>query len=123
MVRAGYGYETVALSEDCEWAEAEAGRLVALAASRNPGSSHSAFDGPGTVESVQQHYPFEVYDVGSHPEDGDPSDEDASTDAIIARLRRGHPGVFGLDKPQSGNRKGRLAGPYPKPARAGSPRT
>lgn len=63
--------------EDYEWAEAEAGRLVALAANRNPGSSPSAFDGPGTVESVQQHYPFEVYDVGSHPEDGDPSDEDA----------------------------------------------
>ena len=62
LVRAGHGYETVALSEDQEWAEAEADRLIALAASRN---APSAFDLARHLGNVEEHYDFEVYDVGA----------------------------------------------------------
>jgi hypothetical protein len=51
----------------------------------------------------------------------DRTDENASTDEIIARLQREHPGVFGLDKPVSGNRKGRLASRYPGTGPSGKP--
>jgi hypothetical protein len=106
LVRAGDGsLMTIALSEDQEWAEGEVLRL----AQENP----RVFS-PGDLGGVQRAYPFDIYDVGAR-DDGDPTDPDGgNTAAIIARLQKEHPGVFGLDKPQSGNRKGRLASPYPR---------
>ena len=79
------------------------------------------FGPSGDLGGVQRHYPFEVHDVGAR-DNGDPTDPDGgNTDAIIARLLREHPGMFGRDKPQSGNRRGRLAGKYPGTGPSGKP--
>lgn len=120
LARAGDGsLMTVALTEDEAWADAEVARL----AQEHPRvglSAPSAFDTPGDLGGVQRHFDFQVFDVGAR-DDGDPTDENASTDEIIARLQREHPGMFGRERPQSGNRRGRLAGRYPGTGPSGKP--
>ena len=99
---------TVALTDD------PVGYYVNLANASTP----SAFDAPGTVEGVQQHYPFRVHDTGSSR---DPSEQDTRSTEEIARLLAEAAGMFG-DKPQSGNRTYRPTRTA-APGRPGSPRT
>lgn len=74
LVRAGYGYETIALSADEAWADEEIARL----AQDHPrvGLSAPAFDTPNDLGGVQKYFDFDVYDVGARDGDGDPTDPD-----------------------------------------------
>jgi hypothetical protein len=99
---------TVALSEDQAYAGAEVARL----ARENP----SAFDTPNDLGGVQQHFPFPVHEVSR-----DDTESVTDIDAEINRYLAEHSGMFGRDKPQSGNRKGRLAGRYPGTGPSGKP--
>jgi len=129
LVRAGYGYETIALSEDEEWAEAEIMRLAAkhptvgLAGMRDPRNYGTVMvDGQGVTPNVSRHFDFDIHDVGAR-DDGDPSDpEGADTASVIARLQANHPEFF-TEKPYGANRRGRLAGPYPGTGPSGKPQT
>ena len=119
LVRAGYGYETVALSEDQAWADGEVARL----AQEHPrvGLSAPAFDTPNDLGGVHKYFDFDVYDVGAR-DDGDPTDPDGGdTDAIIARLQRDHNQYFSPSKTYGANRRGKLAGKYPGTGPSGKP--
>jgi hypothetical protein len=129
LVRAGRGYETVALSEDEEWAEAEIARLTAehptvgLASMRDAKNYGTVvIDGQGVTPNVNKHFDFQVYDVGAR-DDGDPSDPGgADTASVIARLQANHPEFF-QEKPYGANRRGKLAGKYPGTGPSGKPQT
>ena len=55
-------------------------------------------------------------------DDGDPTDPDGgNTDAILARLAKEHPDLFGKDKAYGANRRGKRAGKYPGTGPSGKP--
>ena len=119
LVRAGRGYETIALSEDEAWADEEIARLQAE--HTRVGLSAPTFDTPNDLGGVQRYFDFQVYDVGAR-DDGDPTDPDGgNTDAIIARLQRDHNEYFSPSKTYGANTKGKLAGRYPGTGPSGKP--
>lgn len=78
---------TVSLTDD------PVGYYVALADEQNVSS------GP-----LKAHFDFEVHDVGTHPESGDPTDPDGGdTAAVIARLQKAHPEFFSPSKTYGAN--------------------
>jgi len=89
---------TVSLADD------PVGYYVALAAEENVSS------GP-----LRAHFDFEIHDVGTHPESGSPG---VDVEREIARYL-----AQCSERPQSGNRKGRLAGRYPGTGPSGKPQS
>ena len=110
LVRAGHGYETVALSEDYEWADSEVLRL----ARENP----RVFDVPNDLGGPVQHFDFDIHDTGSSR---DPSESVTDIDGEISRYLAAYRGYFGKENPHGSTRKGKLAGPYPGTGPSGKP--
>jgi len=120
LVRAGRGYETIALSEDEEWAEAEIARLTA----EHPTVGLArTFDTPNDLGDMQKHFDFEVYDVGAR-DDGDPSDTDAAKEIARVLKEHGGTGLFDGGGAAYGNStRGKRAGKYPGTGPSGKPQT
>jgi hypothetical protein len=107
------------LSEDEEWAGSEVARLSA----EHPDmclSGPGAFDTPNDLGGPVKLFDFQVYDTGTNR---DPSESVSDIDAEISRYLAEHAGMFGKEKPHSGNRKGKLAGRYPGTGPSGKPQT
>jgi hypothetical protein len=116
LVRAGYGYETVALSEDEEWAEAEIARLTQEHPTVGLGNSQG---GPG-VAHVGKHFDFDIYDTGTVADDATrPSDD------LLAEVQRYVWLHKSMSKPKAygANTPGKLAGKYPGTGPSGKPQT
>lgn len=116
LVRAGRGYETVALSEDQEWADEEIARL----AQEHPGVGLSApvFDTPNDLGGPVRHFPFPIHDVGTRDDDQTKPSDDA-----LAEVQRYLWIHKSMSKPKAYGAvtKGKLAGKYPGTGPSGKP--